>query len=1248
MSNIDAIIARSREEGAFAERKRFTVAREHAIRKMREFALADPHFFILQLTQAAVANRASYINVEATEDHFALSYVGGHYREEELSRIFDFLFASKDNVDVGHLRELALGINALLLFEPDSIIIETGDGTVKGSTRLQIHGGEDAVDVGTPDAAIKGTLIKAIGMRRRKMRKRSALGLTGNGPREVTALEERCLTAPVPVIVNGHALFGYTSSRFARPIAHHSLVTFDEGDLFGTLGVRAAMGPPTVRILTFGVWIQSFEKELVPGVRVGGIVNFDRLRKTADHSGIVQDEILEEMWARLRPYARQVAAGGGKGTVTGVHPLDGAPLAPAEIRPWLRAQHMVVLCPAETITDDEARTRARRIGASLDAEVVVAPAQEVRTLRTLAGDDVSVVAPNLSVDESSFYGQPVLAPPARPWLASPVDLDPIAPDELLDGLDDRAGKVRGGIRWWASRWSATQRIRARIFAPEDAAHDGLRTEVTTTGRLVSVDHSPWPFPGQVLRIDFPDLPPSALATANGRPGDALTAAMQWIKSRATAAGAESNRRVLASLAGLDGAPTAGAARAASAALAERAIVRLRRTSEGAVRVVAELTRPLERVDLMSLPIFRTLDGRQIGFAEVVANLDVDGLVYGTVPEIQADLRGLDRSRILELTLPLERELITIVGDSAYVRIDGRDVLASTGGFEVRDLAVGLRRYPEHPLLLEGPSAAAGALPSLDEEAELVSGLLERFFAESIDGNPHVDEQRMQACRHLQHYVLTYERSERATSLARGIRLFLDDREVPRTVGEVAQTVRREEGAIVHFGHAFAGAQLAWLAQVARNPADLGDVETPKGLVIDPFLARRLEHLGTLQPAFDFPLAADDAEESFETTRLLHSEEISDDGFTGVIGLARADEAGPRAVAVLEEGRRRAHLFAESATEFGVVGLLRYSGEWDAEAQRRAEWVVREAARSTLQRVATSLHRVQDEADRGARVAALLRYASRELVITAQPDGSWIPKVRTPLAARILNLPVFPSTRGIPVSAMQLCSEFCAYGDNPDEHGGAVRTQLDDNTPDALRQWVRDTLHRGRLVRPASDSADWPAVKDAPLVSTSERELLSATERWLERLRPDLESPGAPDTVKVHAATPQHFVDPRTWGDATSNDRGDRGAPMVGGFRVSAAAAIGVSDPGRDVADLSVWYDNELVRFVPDTSLIVFNRDHEVFRRVAGRPASAASLAWLLLTAYAELNRALEPVTNDHELRFQRSVAARLASGTLVG
>ncbi|HFE45392.1 MAG TPA: hypothetical protein ENJ18_07830, partial [Nannocystis exedens] len=208
MSSIDAVIARARRPGAFSERKTFTLARTRAIQKMRHFALADPHFYVLELIQASIASGATWVTIDSTPDSSTLSYVGGGFPEAGLANLFDFLFTSKDRSEFASLRALALGINALLLFEPDHLVIESGDGTLAGTTRMEIQTGADTLEIGRPDQALGGTFIRASGMKRGRMSRHSKLSIQGDGNDERDVIEQRCICAPVPIFFNGDPVFG--------------------------------------------------------------------------------------------------------------------------------------------------------------------------------------------------------------------------------------------------------------------------------------------------------------------------------------------------------------------------------------------------------------------------------------------------------------------------------------------------------------------------------------------------------------------------------------------------------------------------------------------------------------------------------------------------------------------------------------------------------------------------------------------------------------------------------------------------------------------------------------------------------------------------------------------------------------------------------------------------------------------------------------------------------------------------------
>ena len=119
MSQLDDLIARSRAPGHFVERRRFTLSRDKAIEKQREFALRHPKQYIPELIQAAVFCGATYIAIDARPHSVLVAWVGGRRIEDkELENLLDYLFADRGDERYRHLVQLAVGVNAILQRKP--------------------------------------------------------------------------------------------------------------------------------------------------------------------------------------------------------------------------------------------------------------------------------------------------------------------------------------------------------------------------------------------------------------------------------------------------------------------------------------------------------------------------------------------------------------------------------------------------------------------------------------------------------------------------------------------------------------------------------------------------------------------------------------------------------------------------------------------------------------------------------------------------------------------------------------------------------------------------------------------------------------------------------------------------------------------------------------------------------------------------------------------------------------------------
>lgn len=597
MSSIDAVIAQARRSGGFSERKRFTLARTQAIQKLRQFALADPAGYVLELVQSAIANGATWIEIQRDDDSVTVAYIGGGIPEAALARLFDFLFASKDRADLGYLRELAIGVNALMVYEPRKIIIESGDGTRQGTTRMELFAGEDRLDVGRPDHALSGTFVRAEGLK------------TG-GPlaphREREMIETRCLAAPVPILYNSEAVFGHSTRKIPGIIGFRQHMSFDEGDLYGTIGLRAELGGKAeFHLLTRGVLIESLAHELIPGAPLGGVVCCDGLRKSADHARIVRDERLEEMWLRLRPYARALLGrpdpqANLSARVHGGADLDGVPA----LRAWLRGALRVVVVPR--VLAGPAAARAQAIADALGGQLLQVDHAHVAALRILAGTGVELHTPSLAEGspDLEFYTRPPAQPPARPWLVAPIDLPAVTLAELRPGP--------------LAALADSAELRLKIYTPAASERpDAALVVFHSAGRELARVARPALHTGHLLVVTLPLVAPSQLGP------DALDRLADACLRHAAAGLAEAADRVLTGLVDPDAELGPLEHQRALAAIARATTLRLRRDPAPALAFSLVSPGP-PGVDLLGLRLFRDLAGARLSCRDLAARMTAAG------------------------------------------------------------------------------------------------------------------------------------------------------------------------------------------------------------------------------------------------------------------------------------------------------------------------------------------------------------------------------------------------------------------------------------------------------------------------------------------------------------------------------------------------------------------------------------------------------------------------------------------------
>lgn len=1253
MAAIDEVIARARQGGAgFSERKQFKLARRRAIEKLRRFALADPYFYILEIIQAAIAGGADFVDIACAEGEVLISWTGGVLREDELAQLFDFLFASKERLDLAHVRSLALGVNALLLFEPEQVVIESGDGTPDGTARMVVRSGAESVEVGRGQGELRGTYVRASKLDREKVGVETGRKGGDDGGLEFATIELRCLAAPVPLVFNGQSMFGWSRQRVPKLFGYQKVRTFDEGDLYGSIGLRGPGGQASFQLLTHGVWVQSYQYILIPGHQFGGVICFDRLHKTVDHSGFVQDDRFTEMWLRLRPHAEALLGGkeveGNKITSAG-----GLAYSPNQLRELLREQpRVVVLAPYEGDSDATSLPiwRANTIARALDAELLRVPDTQVSAVRVLGTRELLLWRPHVGDGEDQeFYSQPPLELPTSHLLPS-VQLPAPSLDKLVSGLVGELAQAPANSVW-AESWTRvlddmrdsgrlavearegtlvervtaqlrvalgeTGAISATLWTPIDPgeAAGGLLVRVTTTGRLLDQRFFVSAYPGRILDVELPTAQPSTMRRHSMALGIA-----EAFAELAVPVLREQDRRALAGLGVGKMTPDSPAARLALQVLSRVTVTRLRGARPGRMSpgLSFSLLRPIAGADPFSLELLRTVSGRPLSLRALALLCDeTAGLVYGTIAEVPADLDGLDTDRILALDAASERTLIGLLGEASYVRVDVRDVLTEHDGVTVRDIALGLRKYPDFPLPIEG---AVGRVAELDEDgraellATLVRGLVDRMFgrADEPDGDPlALEEHRRQAVRHLQWYacrsLAAGHRDALESSGLLDIPLFLDIDQRPWSARQVHAALCSREGLLVHHAHLLGAAELGLLTEAARShPTTEGQ---PNSLAVSAFTHRLLLPLGRVRIAFDFDL---DDTEAARTSGTSASAFIVQAPFesptaTGVLGIPTQR---PSECRIQVRVRGRGSIAALDAQHLGMVGSLELDNiEWDDAAAEDLLRQIDAHGQSLLGALIQELPKLADDPKRlDAATHVLLTHLSEQLTLTVGPIGV-VAELGSALAQRIASLPLFDIGAATLVSAQRMIERFRRHFDRsmkPIDWGAVL---VADALP-SVRAWLDARLQPAGVVTPASVGARarvepaheptsaWPTWDPARRLPLDV--LATNIGYWLERLRPD---------PRVHE--------------------------------------------GRRERATRVWIASHPVSTEPNDEWIAggdLRTDiygaHPLVEQVCASPI-ASNLAWMLLAVYAHINAGTGPmIRNEHELQFQLIVADALLDGRL--
>jgi len=282
LSLADQLIAGLADDGVKESQGKFTLDRDVAREKMREFQLADPAAYVLELVQAAVAKGAEHLDFAIDSADMRLWFDGPVFTETDFDVLYSSLFTDQTDANTRARQRLAIGVNAALGVEPKYITVASR-GSDQGVRLGLTPGAEDRIE-SVPPRELEfspGTQIHV----------KSRLGqrLTDGNKKVREKLEISCRYADVPITLNGKRISGgvkLAHSFGVVPIGGHGLV--------GQCGFTNRLGDRTqVRLVTDGVWISSYElPNAIPGLLA--VVESGRLQKDLSQSEIVQDDAWQD------------------------------------------------------------------------------------------------------------------------------------------------------------------------------------------------------------------------------------------------------------------------------------------------------------------------------------------------------------------------------------------------------------------------------------------------------------------------------------------------------------------------------------------------------------------------------------------------------------------------------------------------------------------------------------------------------------------------------------------------------------------------------------------------------------------------------------------------------------------------------------------------------------------------------------------------------------------------------------------
>lgn len=313
--SLSACLEGYRQSGALDSSGEFTLSRDHAQKKLQQFALPEPRLYVLNLVASALCGGATFAEFTTDADELWLRTDAQLEDPRQLAEFESLVFSSET---ASALKELAIGLSGILPLKPKLIELEVSDG----KTRFCLSWDGQRFVFAEEDDPVAGPSLRLHVQERlgprvaRKFTARIGGGMLPDS--EEDAIYRYCNRCPIPVEFNGqranrpvilgdarHVVFSNSAFPAGHILAEFGAPRAAPQGVSGLLAIGGRLAP-WVTLVFRGVNFRLPENAFaVSGLR--GIVYCDLLRKDLSQVQLVQDEEFQKLMDHITQIGRRLA-----------------------------------------------------------------------------------------------------------------------------------------------------------------------------------------------------------------------------------------------------------------------------------------------------------------------------------------------------------------------------------------------------------------------------------------------------------------------------------------------------------------------------------------------------------------------------------------------------------------------------------------------------------------------------------------------------------------------------------------------------------------------------------------------------------------------------------------------------------------------------------------------------------------------------------------------------------------------------